>query len=1253
MSPNGHDTQTSGPGQDAPIGARPAIVGIGAAAGGLEALEALTRRLNTGGGLAFVVMERVSRKRPALTDILARHAALPVVTAEDGMPVEAGHIYVAPPRAELAIRHGVLRLGEARPGSTNPQPIDAMLYTLAADLGNRAIGVILSGAGDDGTLGLQAIREADGIAFVQDPSTARRPDMPRSARHAGVADLVLRPEQIAEELVWLSQHPYIAARRQQRLDDDTRNRLFLLLRREFGVDFAGYRPAAIDRRIHRRMVMHKFTRAEDYLRQVQTSSDELGALYRDLLFSSAGFFRDPAQFDALTSRVFPSLLHQRTRGVPLRIWVPGCASGEEVYSIAICLLEYLGDRAADHEIQIFATDIDTEAISRARQATYPPSIARQVSPRRLQQFFWPSDHSYQVQRAVRDLVVLAHHNLGEDPPFSRIDLVSCRNLLGALQPARQGKVLRDLHFALCPDGFLLLGADESMGEPYELFSAIDPQVQLYAKRAPTASADYERAERGRAQLGAVARVLELEAENQALREAQSQLEDSRGRYVDLYDFAPVAYCTFDRDGVVLEINLTAAALLGEDRSRILGRPFRALIRLDDPDGLLAHIRAALATQQPTTGEIAFSTRRGPCIAQLISIPARDRHRPATSCRTALLDITRQRLAEREAGAMHASGQELRLRIERLEQASAQVTAALATPAASDPRALLQLIVDQARSVVDAEFAALGIDGSQWRRFDPWVVSGVPAEQVASLGHAPRAVGLLGAVAHASRPIRLRDVGEHASFSGLPLRHPALTSFLGVPIRYLGAHRASLYLANKHGGAEFTEDDQMAIEMFAERIGVVLEIARLRQIEAREHTRLELLAGAGPLLAEPIEYETTLDAVAQLVVPVMADLCTVDLVEDDGAITKAAAYHADPEIRDQLEHLLDTTPRDQVPSDLRAAIETAQPQLRDGAVDLLPGDTPEAGYRRLIGAIGANSGITAPLVVGGRVVGILRLAMAGSGRRYAPQDLELARELAHHAALAIERARLYREAQVAIAARDDLFAFVTHDLQNYLATIRVSASGLAARHAADQRPNGHKQIDLISRTVTHMARLIEGLRDATMIETGQFTVATAPEDIAALVSDAVETLAPQAEAKELRLTMQLAGDLPAVACDRERVLQVIANLVGNAIKFTPHGGTIRVTAVATDAEVRLSVSDTGPGIPEAQFVRVFDRYWRGDDTGPGAGLGLFIAKGIVEAHGGRIWVESTPGAGSAFHFTLPLAPATPRSTARNPAARPPG
>ena len=554
--------------------------------------------------------------------------------------------------------------------------------------------------------------------------------------------------------------------------------------------------------------------------------------------------------------------------------------------------------------------------------------------------------------------------------------------------------------------------------------------------------------------------IELEAQNQALRESQGQLEESRSRYVDLYDFAPIAYCTFDRNAVVLEINLTGAAMLGMERSRIIGRPFRALARLDDPEALIAHLRATLEASIPSVGEIGFAAARGPRVVQLISTPARNLRGPTTSCRTAMLDITQQRLAERDARAVHVSEQRLRRRVERIELASAEVTATLATPG-SDLRPLLQVIVDQARMVADAELAALGIGGDAERRFDPWVVSGVTPEEAAAIGDPPRGVGLLGAVIGTGGPIRLRDVREAASFSGLPPHHPAMTSFLGVPVGYLKETRGHLYLANKRGGAEFTEDDQTAIEMFAERVGVALEIARLRQIEAR----------------------------------------------------------------------------------------------------------------------------------------------------------------------------LYRAAQVAVAARDSLLAFVTHDLHNYLGAIRVSADVLTSHESGEPRQRGYKQVELIGRTVRHMARLIEGLRDATMIETGRFTVAATTEDVAALVAEAVETLAPQAEAKSLRLTAQIADDLPAVPCDRGRVLQVIANLVGNAIKFTPERGDIRIVAARAHGAVRISIHDTGPGIAAPQLPFVFDRYWRGEDAG--TGLGLFISKGIVEAHGGRIWAESEAGTGSAFHFTLPL------------------
>lgn len=575
-------------------------------------------------------------------------------------------------------------------------------------------------------------------------------------------------------------------------------------------------------------------------------------------------------------------------------------------------------------------------------------------------------------------------------------------------------------------------------------------------------------------------------------------------------------------------------------------------------------------------------------------------------------------------------------LERIERASARVTAALTTLPVSDLRPLYQVIVDQARLLAEAALAALGFGGIRGRTFDPWVISGASPGRAAS-GGAPRGTGLLGAVIRTGRAIRVTRVSGPAWFSDPPAPQLRVTSFLGVPIRYQGDRGAALFLANKLDGGAFSDEDQLLMAAFAERVRAVLEIARLRQVEARDRARLELLARIGARLAAPIESEVAVDAVARLVVPALADLSAVGLVQPDGSVTGIAAYHPAPAGQQLLDRLLGTAARDQLPDELRAAIATAQPRLCDRWSGWLPGRATAAEHRRLADGLGATCAILAPVVVRDRVAGVLQLAMAGSGRRYLPGDLALAGEIAGYAALAIERGRLDRAARAAIQARDDLLAFATHDLHNDLATIRMTAASLSALDTAPERPGGHRQLDLIARTAAHMARRIDDLRGAAAVETGH-ALRTAPEDIAALVAEAVDTLAPQAEARSLRITARVDSELPAVSCDRERVLQVIANLVGNAIKFTPAGGDIRIAAARGEEAVKISIADTGPGIAAPELPHVFDRHWTGGETAAGTGLGLFIARSIVEAHGGRIWAESAIGAGTAFHFTLPLVPA---------------
>ncbi|WP_394823096.1 CheR family methyltransferase [Pendulispora albinea] len=465
------------------------IVGIGASAGGIEALTELVEHISFD-HLALVVVQHLAPEQESyLAPLLSRNATIDVVTVEDGMRVAANCIYVIPPGANLALLQGVLHL---MPHSTAPGPavaIDFFFRSLAEDQGARAVGVVLSGTGADGTLGLKAIKEAGGITMAQDPATAKYDGMPRSALASGVVDFCLGPRALANELMSIGSHPYITERRPPRPKAEVENiaKLVLLIRSVTGNDLTYYKPSTIERRIERRLALHKIERLADYIKFAQSNHDEVRALYKDILISVTSFFRDPAVFDVLKSQVFPRITENNKRtSPPLRIWIPACSTGEEPYSIAIALLEYLDDRAHDYRIQIFATDVDETSVNVARRGIYPQNITLDVSPERLRRFFVKKDADYQICRRVRDMIVFSSHNITKDAPFSRLDLVSCRNLLIYLQPVMQKKVLRILHYSLNPNAYLLLGTSESVGDSPDLFSLVDRKNKVYAaKHVPT------------------------------------------------------------------------------------------------------------------------------------------------------------------------------------------------------------------------------------------------------------------------------------------------------------------------------------------------------------------------------------------------------------------------------------------------------------------------------------------------------------------------------------------------------------------------------------------------------------------------------------------------------------------------------------------------------------------------------------------------------------------------------------------------
>lgn len=464
------------------------VVGVGASAGGLEAFSELLAELPLTSGLAFLLIQHLDpRHKSTLAQILATKTIIPVIEATHEQLVEPNWVYVIPPNTVMILSEGRLMLMPRKDFPAPSMPIDRLFHSLAEQQGSQAIGVILSGTGSDGALGLRAIKSFGGTTYAQSEDTAQFNGMPRAAIEQGVIDWVLSPRAIAQALV------QIARRFQTRNDknsvdeafqgNDSENfrRLFHCLKQAAGVDFTHYKRGTVQRRLARRMALCGIGTLPEYLAHLEDHPQETLSLFEDLLIQVTDFFRDPGVFEGLTHIVFPKLLENRSPDIPLRFWVPGCASGEEVYSIAITLLEYLGDGADNAHIQIFGTDISDAAIEKARIGLFPDSIASQVSATRLERFFTPVDGHYQINRNIRDLCVFARHDLVRDPPFSRLDLVSCRNLLIYLDTTLQRRVIPRFHYALRPVGFLLLGESESISAGSELFSAVDGRLGIFCK----------------------------------------------------------------------------------------------------------------------------------------------------------------------------------------------------------------------------------------------------------------------------------------------------------------------------------------------------------------------------------------------------------------------------------------------------------------------------------------------------------------------------------------------------------------------------------------------------------------------------------------------------------------------------------------------------------------------------------------------------------------------------------------------------
>ncbi len=466
------------------------IVAIGASAGGVEANTELVRNLPPDTGMAFVVIQHLDPNLPSvLTELLSKETRMRVVEVENGMKVESNRIFVIPPNASMFISDHTLHLaprGDSRAGQT---PIDRFMRSLAEAQGSRGIGVILSGSGTDGTLGMSDIQAHGGVTFAQNERSAKYDGMPRSAIAAGCVNYVLPPISIARALARIARHPHIA---QDRIDegqfasdgDAGLDTIFESLKEATGVDFTHYGQTTILRRIQRRMTIQKLDKLKDYVKHIHENPAEIGALYEDILIDVTSFFRNPQVFEAMKKHVFPKILKNRDSASTVRIWTPGCASGQETYSVAMAMVEVLGTERAQPAIQLFGTDVSESNVTKARVGFYLENIRDDVSPERLRRFFTKVEGGYRISKNIRDICVFARHNLLNDPPFSQMDLICCRNLLIYLEPALQNKVISLFHYATRPGGFLVLGTSEGISSAH-LFAPEDNAHKIFSRTATT------------------------------------------------------------------------------------------------------------------------------------------------------------------------------------------------------------------------------------------------------------------------------------------------------------------------------------------------------------------------------------------------------------------------------------------------------------------------------------------------------------------------------------------------------------------------------------------------------------------------------------------------------------------------------------------------------------------------------------------------------------------------------------------------
>ncbi len=1178
---------------------KPTLVGIGASAGGLDALKQLFSAMPADSGLSFAVVVHLAPDHPSmLADLLQPFTAMPVLQVQSEMEIEPNHVYVIPPGSNLDTIDSHLRLSHIEHQRRERAPVDHFFETLATSHGGHAIAVVLSGTGSDGSYGVKAIKEHGGLTVAQDPDEAQFDGMPQNAIATRLVDLVLR---IAEMPKHILRFAYTTPRIDLGGDSDgpengqqILQQIFAQIRARTGHEFSKYKQSTVLRRIRRRMQLHQIEVLGEYSDYLREHPNEVHLLADEFLITVTQFFRDAETFAYLERQIIPKLFHGKNAADRIRIWSVGCATGEEAYSLAILLLEQKRKVREPPEIEIFASDLHERSLERARAGVYPETIEAAVSPKRLQTYFRKEDGAYRVGKDVRELVVFASHNLLRDPPFSRLDLIVCRNVLIYLQRDAQGGVVDLFHYALNPDGLLILGPSETI-ERSALFQpeskehcifrrrnvpAPEPRLPVFSRLPQYARRQGDPPTRTDASVSYGAlhqKMVERYALPSILIDQDSRIvhsSESAARYLQVPG-GEMSANVFKLIREELRIELRAALQSATDHAKSTRTRWIAMQLEGKPAQVMLIVRAPRDDGMDGLTLVMFD--------ELDATAASEGERPSPTEDRVELDHTKERL--RSVIAQYETSQEeMKVANEELQSINEELRSTMEELETSKEELQsmneeLQTVNQENRHKVE-ELSQLTSD------LNNLIVS----TQIATL-FLDRQLRILRVTPQAKKLFHVRPSDQGRPLT--ELRHRLRYDELEQDTRTVLKHLAPIQREIQSETGEWYLTRLLPYRSSADQIqGVVITLVEITQLK---HTEVALR-----------DSEETFRALVSASAQIVWTTDAQGLVVDDSPSWRAFTGQT----FDQWRGIgwLDAVH----PDDRAAAQEAWFRHVKEA--------TPfEAEFR--LRHVSGNWRWTYARAVP------LRDAL-GNVRGWVGMNADID-----------SRKKAETKLRQMDQRKDEFLALLGHELRNPLAPMRTGMELFKQMLPADAKLKRVRE--MCERQVLHLTRLVDDLLDVSRIKSGRIELQFQRLDLREVVNSAIAEIEPVVEQRAHQLSVEQNAEPLIVDGDETRLTQIITNLLDNAAKYTPEGGHIRVLTYREGTDAVIVLADDGVGIPPDTLTHVFEIFTRGaaDPHAPagGLGLGLTLVERLTTLHGGRVEVSSGgAGKGSKFTVRLPLA-----------------